>query len=149
MKVDIVDYTLSTYGMPYGIKRVFQHLWFTLVDSVLEGKTFFDKPEGDGSIYCLDEAIEGGGCVSALQAALRMGAEAVEGVSSALAETGGVCICAGSVAWPQGRQDQAAMCARMAMAVKAAKAIRNSRLKARAWISVRPDSEISSGATPR
>lgn len=72
MKIDIVGHTLSTYGMPYGIKREFQDLWFTHIDNVVAGHIFLDKGQGDGSYYYFDESIPGGSCAFVLSSALRV-----------------------------------------------------------------------------
>lgn len=69
MKVDIVGHTEATYQMPYGVKRLFQDTWFTLIDEVVSDRVFLDKNVGDGSIYCFSETHPDGSCGSALIAA--------------------------------------------------------------------------------
>ena len=54
LKVDICDSTSLMRGMPYGVRRLFLHLWYEIVDQRLAGKILFDRPEGDGSIYYVD-----------------------------------------------------------------------------------------------
>lgn len=72
LKIDIVNHTLTTYQMPFGIKRLFQDLWFTHVDQVTHDLVFLDKNIGDGSIYCFREDIPGGSCSAVLKAALEI-----------------------------------------------------------------------------
>ncbi|MEM9556617.1 MAG: hypothetical protein AAGC60_20325 [Acidobacteriota bacterium] len=72
MKIDMVDYTKTTFPMPYGIRRLFQDLWFTLIDRVVADQVFLDKSLGDGSIYCFEDDLPGGSCSSALRAALEI-----------------------------------------------------------------------------
>lgn len=69
MKVDIVGHTESTFQMPYGMKRLFQDIWFTTIDQVVADRVFLDKNVGDGSIYCFSENHTDGACMSALVAA--------------------------------------------------------------------------------
>jgi hypothetical protein len=76
-KIDIVGYTDATYGMPYGIKRIFNDLWFTHIDQVLERISFFDHPEGDGSVYCIREEAKGGACASVVAAAQQVESVAI------------------------------------------------------------------------
>ena len=70
MKVDIVGFTRDTFPMPYGMRRLFLDLWFTLIDQVVADRVFFDKSLGDGSFYCFDAEAPEGGCHAALRAAL-------------------------------------------------------------------------------
>lgn len=72
MKIDVVNHTKTTFSMPYGVKRLFQDLWFTHIDYIVSEKIFLDKNEGDGSIYYFEEDIEGGSCTAALQAAFQV-----------------------------------------------------------------------------
>jgi len=51
LKIDIIGHTDTTFGMPYGLKRMFQDYWFSTIDRVVAQKTFMDRPEGDGSVY--------------------------------------------------------------------------------------------------
>jgi class 3 adenylate cyclase len=69
LKVDIVNHTQATTGLPYGAKRLFQDIWFSTIDSLLADRIFLDKNVGDGSIYCLRENHPDGPCGSALVAA--------------------------------------------------------------------------------
>lgn len=55
LKLDIIGHTDKTYGMPYGMKRLFQDSWFTTIDEVVAGKTFLDKGLGDGSFYYFED----------------------------------------------------------------------------------------------
>jgi hypothetical protein len=68
-KIDIVEYTDSTYKVPYGIKRLYQDLWYTHIDRTLENLSFYDHPEGDGSVYCINENLPGGSCSAMIRAA--------------------------------------------------------------------------------
>ncbi len=77
MKIDIVAHTETTYQMPYGIKRLYQDTWFTMIDQVVAERVFLDKNVGDGSIYCFSETHKEGSCGSALNAALQIRDEAV------------------------------------------------------------------------
>lgn len=52
LKMDVVNHTLTTYQMPYGVKRLFQDMWFSTMDRVFSEHSFLDKNLGDGSIYC-------------------------------------------------------------------------------------------------
>jgi len=70
MKLDMADYTRTTFEMPYGMRRLFQDLWFTLIDQVVYGKVFLDKSLGDGSVYCFEDGLPGGSCTAALETAL-------------------------------------------------------------------------------
>ncbi len=72
MKVDMANYTRTTFTMPYGMRRLFQDLWFTLIDQVVADKVFLDKSLGDGSVYCLEDGLPGGSCSAALKAALEI-----------------------------------------------------------------------------
>ncbi|MCP4664203.1 MAG: adenylate/guanylate cyclase domain-containing protein [bacterium] len=72
MKVDMANYTRTTFTMPYGMRRLFQDLWFTLIDRVVADKVFLDKSLGDGSVYCLEDGLPGGSCSAALKAALEI-----------------------------------------------------------------------------
>ena len=72
MKVDMANYTRTTFSMPYGMRRLFQDLWFTLIDRVVADKVFLDKSLGDGSVYCLEDGLPGGSCSAALKAALEI-----------------------------------------------------------------------------
>ncbi len=77
MKIDVEGYTFLTYDMPYGMRRLFLDLWYTLVDDVLARDIFFDKSLGDGSIYVFDATSREGACRTALAAALRVRDETV------------------------------------------------------------------------
>ncbi len=77
MKIDIVNHTQTTYQMPYGIKRLFQDTWFTMIDQVVADKVFLDKNIGDGSIYCFSENEKKGTCNIALEAALTIRDESI------------------------------------------------------------------------
>lgn len=76
LKIDMSDYTKTTFHMPYGIRRLFIDLWFTVVDRVVARHVFLDKSLGDGSLYCFDDAIsaDGGGvaCTAAIRAAVEL-----------------------------------------------------------------------------
>jgi class 3 adenylate cyclase len=72
MKIDIADFTKTTFRMPYGMRRLFLDLWFTYVDQVVAHQVFFDKSLGDGSIYCFEEGLPGGSCAAAFHAALEI-----------------------------------------------------------------------------
>lgn len=77
LKIDIVGYTFLTHDMPYGMRRLFLDLWYTLVDQVVADAVFYDKSLGDGSIYCFDAERSPRPCRAALEAALRIRDEAV------------------------------------------------------------------------
>lgn len=77
LKVDIVGYTDNTYKMPYGVKRLYQDLWYSYVDRILEKNSFFDMPEGDGSIYCISDGLLGGSCRAAINAAEEIKVKAI------------------------------------------------------------------------
>ena len=72
LKIDMVSYTKTTFDMPYGMRRLFQDLWFTLIDQVVAERVFLDKSLGDGSIYCLESPYPGGACLGALKCALEI-----------------------------------------------------------------------------
>lgn len=72
MKIDMADYTKTTFEMPYGMRRLFQDLWFNLIDQVVADKVFLDKSLGDGSVYCFESDLPGGSCAAALEAALEI-----------------------------------------------------------------------------
>jgi class 3 adenylate cyclase len=72
MKVDIADFTSNTFDMPYGIRRLFLDLWFTLVDQLVVDRVFFDKSLGDGSVYYFEDQLAGGTCRAALDVALEL-----------------------------------------------------------------------------
>lgn len=69
MKIDMANYTRTTFDMPYGMRRLFQDLWFTRIDRVVADLVFLDKSLGDGSVYCFDDNLPGGSCRTALEAA--------------------------------------------------------------------------------
>ncbi|MDA8018631.1 MAG: hypothetical protein MPN21_14415 [Thermoanaerobaculia bacterium] len=71
LKIDMADYTKTTYRMPYGIRRLFVDLWFTAVDRVVARDVFLDKNLGDGSLYCFEDA-DGDACTAALRAAVQL-----------------------------------------------------------------------------
>ena len=77
MKIDVEGYTFLTYDMPYGMRRLFLDLWFTMVDDVLARDIFFDKSLGDGSLYLFDAEQRPDACRAALRAALRVRDETV------------------------------------------------------------------------
>ncbi|OFZ01426.1 MAG: hypothetical protein A2Z97_07990 [Bdellovibrionales bacterium GWB1_52_6] len=77
LKLDIIGHTDATYGMPYGIKRIFQDCWFTEIDRVVAEKAFMDKPEGDGSIYFFEDVPGANVASEVLTAALAIKATAV------------------------------------------------------------------------
>jgi class 3 adenylate cyclase len=77
LKIDIVGHTETTFQMPYGIKRLFQDIWFTTIDQVVADRVFMDKNVGDGSIYCFSEDNKNGTCISALKAAIQIRDEAL------------------------------------------------------------------------
>ena len=77
MKIDVEAYTFLTYDMPYGVRRLFLDLWYTLVDDVLAREVFFDKSLGDGSLYFFDAESRRGAAGAALEAALRVRDETV------------------------------------------------------------------------
>lgn len=70
LKIDMAGYTRTTFRMPYGIRRLFVDLWFTVVDRVVARHVFLDKSLGDGSIYCFDAEAAADPCTTALRAAL-------------------------------------------------------------------------------
>ena len=70
LKIDIVDHTKNTYKMPYGLKRLYQDLWFSLVDETIADKIFLDKNLGDGSIYCFEDRKNI--CRTALESAMHI-----------------------------------------------------------------------------
>ena len=72
LKIDMVGYTKATFDMPYGMRRLFQDLWFTLIDRVVAERVFLDKSLGDGSIYCLESPSPGGACSGALKFAIEI-----------------------------------------------------------------------------
>jgi class 3 adenylate cyclase len=72
MKIDTVDHTRTTFGMPYGMRRLFLDLWYTLIDLVVADKVFLDKSLGDGSVYCFKDGIPGGTCTAALRSAIEI-----------------------------------------------------------------------------
>ena len=72
LKLDMANYTRTTFDMPYGMRRLFQDLWFTLVDKVVARQVFLDKNLGDGSVYCFEDGLPGGSCSAALRAALEI-----------------------------------------------------------------------------
>ncbi|MDB5037566.1 MAG: hypothetical protein JWQ35_1094 [Bacteriovoracaceae bacterium] len=72
VKIDISDHTLLTYKMPYGMKRLFQDLWFSVIDSEFSELTFVDKNVGDGSIYCVNETATEHTCTSTLEAVVKI-----------------------------------------------------------------------------
>jgi class 3 adenylate cyclase len=72
MKIDTVDHTRTTFGMPYGMRRLFLDLWYTLIDLVVADKVFLDKSLGDGSVYCFRDGIPGGTCTAALRSAIEI-----------------------------------------------------------------------------
>lgn len=78
MKIDLADYTRTTFDMPYGMRRLFQDLWFTLIDQVVAEKVFLDKSLGDGSVYCFEDRLPGGSCTAALDAAVEIRERQVE-----------------------------------------------------------------------
>ncbi len=78
MKIDVVGHTQATYGMPYGVKRLFQDLFFTHVDHVVSEKIFLDRSEGDGSIYFFDEQISHTPCKDALSSAFTIQEQALD-----------------------------------------------------------------------
>ena len=72
LKIDMVGYTKATFDMPYGMRRLFQDLWFTLIDQVVAERVFLDKSLGDGSIYCMENPFPGGACSGAVRCALEI-----------------------------------------------------------------------------
>lgn len=72
LKIDMANYTRTTFNMPYGMRRLFQDLWFTLIDRVVAQDVFLDKNLGDGSVYCFEGELPGGSCTKALRAALEI-----------------------------------------------------------------------------
>jgi hypothetical protein len=69
MKIDIVGSTATCFDMPYGARRLYQHIWYSLIDQVSEGLTLFDRPEGDGSIYYFDDRNPSVTCKSVFELA--------------------------------------------------------------------------------
>lgn len=69
MKIDIVGYTITTYSMPWGIKRFHKDIWFGHLDKIMTGLNFLDMPQGDGSIYCIREDLQGGSCSKSIETA--------------------------------------------------------------------------------
>lgn len=67
VKIDIVGHTQLTYSMPYGLKRLFQDLWYSRVDACFQELAFVDKNVGDGSIYCIKEDISETPCLTVLK----------------------------------------------------------------------------------
>ena len=76
LKIDMSDYTKTTFHMPYGIRRLFIDLWFTVVDRVVAKRVFLDKSLGDGSLYCFDD--DGKACTAAIRAAVELRDREVE-----------------------------------------------------------------------
>jgi len=72
MKIDMANYTRTTFTMPYGMRRLFQDLWFTLIDQVVADKVFLDKSLGDGSVYCFEGELPGGSATVALATAIEL-----------------------------------------------------------------------------
>lgn len=72
LKIDVADFTATTFEMPYGMRRLFVDLWFTLIDHVVAENVFLDKSLGDGSVYYFDDGLAGGSCAIALKAAFRI-----------------------------------------------------------------------------
>ena len=72
LKIDMVGYTKTTFDMPYGMRRLFQDLWFTLIDQVVAERVFLDKSLGDGSLYCLENPWPTGACTQALKSAIEI-----------------------------------------------------------------------------
>lgn len=72
MKVDVANYTRTCYDMPYGVRRLFVDLWYTLIDQVVAEHVFFNKNLGDGSLYCFRREGALGPCSRALGSALRI-----------------------------------------------------------------------------
>ena len=72
MQIDMANYTRTTFDMPYGMRRLFQDLWFTRIDRVVAHQVFLDKSLGDGSVYCFEDGLPGGSCRAALEAALEI-----------------------------------------------------------------------------
>lgn len=70
MKIDMANYTRTTFQMPYGMRRLFQDLWFTLIDQAVADKVFLDKSLGDGSLYFFEDRLPGGSATAAFQAAV-------------------------------------------------------------------------------
>ncbi len=52
LKMDVVNHTLTTCQMPYGVKRLFQNMWSSSLERVFSKYSFLDKNLGDSSIYC-------------------------------------------------------------------------------------------------
>jgi class 3 adenylate cyclase len=77
MKIDIAEFTTATYDMPYGMRRLFLDLWFTLIDQVVAHHVFLAKSVGDGSFYCFEDQLPGGSCRVALEAAISIRLEKV------------------------------------------------------------------------
>jgi hypothetical protein len=72
LKIDVEGFTFLTHDMPYGMRRLFVDLWYTLVDEVVARDVFFDKSLGDGSLYCFDAEERPHAARAALEAALRI-----------------------------------------------------------------------------
>ncbi len=70
MKIDVVNFTATTFEMPYGVKRLFIDLWFIHMDQLVADKVFLDKSLGDGSLYYFEDGLAGGSCTAALRAAM-------------------------------------------------------------------------------
>ncbi len=77
MKIDIAGFTSATFDMPYGMRRLFLDLWFTLIDQVVAHQVFMAKSVGDGSFYCFEDQLPGGSCRAALEAAITIRLEKV------------------------------------------------------------------------
>ncbi|MCP4903112.1 MAG: hypothetical protein GY906_39615 [bacterium] len=77
MKIDIAGFTAATFDMPYGMRRLFLDLWFTLIDQVVAHQVFMAKSVGDGSFYCFEDQLPGGSCRAALEAAISIRLEKV------------------------------------------------------------------------
>jgi class 3 adenylate cyclase len=78
MKVDIADFTATTFDMPYGMRRLFVDLWFTFIDKVVADRVFLDKSLGDGSVYYFDTGETKGPCEAALDSAIEIRTRQVE-----------------------------------------------------------------------
>lgn len=72
MKIDVVNFTATTFDMPYGIRRLFIDLWFIHMDKVVADKVFLDKSLGDGSLYYFEDGLPGGSCTAALRTAMQI-----------------------------------------------------------------------------
>lgn len=66
LKIDIIGHTATTYGMPYGMKRLYQDCWFTSIDHMVAEMTFMDKGLGDGSFYYFENDPNGKTCSDVL-----------------------------------------------------------------------------------